>query len=280
MRPPQVHMYESFWQLDAKPFEAGCDPTYFFPAEAHQAALLKLRYAIENRRGGAMLTGASGVGKTLLLQLLRSTLGDNIAPIAHLVFPRMQSDQLLAYLADELQGSAGSHGTPGTHESVRRIQNFLAKNTELGRHAVVLVDEAHLIDDGALFETLRMLLNFEFDGRPALTLLLVGQSGLMTAMERTPQLEERLDAKCLLQPLGRVETAAYVEHRLRTSGAVKAVFAGDALETLHGLSAGVPRRINRLCDLALLIGYAEELDTISSAHLHSVQRELVAVASE
>jgi general secretion pathway protein A len=273
-------MYESFWQLDAKPFEAGCDPTYFFPGEGHQAALLKLRYAIENRRAGAMLTGASGVGKTLLLQLLKSTLGDSINPIVHLVFPRMQSDEWLAYLADELQGSAGSPGTPGTHESVRRIRNFLAKNIELGRHAVVLVDEAHLIDDLALFETLRMLLNFEFDGRPSLTLMLIGQTGLVTAMERTPQLEERLDVTCLLRPLGLAETAAYVEHRLRTAGAARALFADEALQTLHELSAGVPRRINRLCDLALLIGYAEELDTISSAHLRSVQRELVAVASE
>lgn len=273
-------MYESFWQLDARPFETGCDPKYFFPGEAHQAALLKLRYTIENRRGGAMLTGPSGVGKTLLVQLLRSTLAENIAPIVHLVYPRMETDEFLAYLAGELQNSDLSHGTPGTHESVRQIQLFLAKNAELGRHAVVLVDEAHLIDDIALLEALRMLLNFEFHGRPALTLLLVGQTGLMTAIERTPQLEERLDVKCLLRPFGRAETAAYVDHRLRIASAAKDPFSSEALATLHELSGGVPRRINRLCDLALLIGYAEELDVIMPAHLQSVQRELVTVASE
>ena len=273
-------MYESFWQLDAKPFETGCDPRYFFPGEAHQAALLKLRYAIENRRGGAMLAGASGIGKTLLIQILKSTLADNITPMVHLVFPRMDTAELLAYLADEFQGSPLSRGTPGTHESLRRIQDILAKNTELGQHAVILVDEAHLLDDPALLETLRMLLNFEFAGRPALTLLLIGQMGLMTALERTPQLEERLNVKCLLRPFSRSETAAYVDHRLRTSGTGEAIFSPDALDALHDLSGGVPRRINRLCDLALLIGYAEELDTITSEHLHSVQRELVTVVSE
>lgn len=273
-------MYESFWQLDAKPFETGCDPRYFFPGEAHQAALLKLRYAVENRRGAAMLAGASGIGKTLLLQILRSTLAEDIGPLVHLVFPRMETAELLAYLADELQGSPLSHGTPGTHESLRRIQGVLAKNTELGRHAVFLVDEAHSIDDPAILEALRMLLNIEFAGRPALTLLLVGQTGLITALERMPELEERLDVKCLLRPFGRAETAAYVDHRLRTSGAAKAIFSGAALDTLHDLSGGVPRRINRLCDLALLIGYAEEFDMITPEHLHSVQRELVAVVSE
>lgn len=273
-------MYESFWQLDTRPFESGCDPTYFFPAEIHQAALLKLRYAIENHRGGAMLAGPSGIGKTLLTQILRTTLNESISPIVHLVFPRMDTTELLAYLADEFQDAPLSQGTPGTHESLRRMKGILAKNTELGRHAVVVVDEAHLVDDPAILEALRMLLNFEFNGRPALTLLLVGQTSLLTSLERTPQLEERLDVKCLLRPLGRTETAAYVEHRMRAAGAGKAVFSSEALETLHELSGGVPRRINRLCDLALLIGYAEELDVVTPAHLHSVQRELVAIAPD
>lgn len=273
-------MYESFWQLDTKPFETGCDPKYFFPGEVHQAALLKLRYAIENRRGGAVLSGASGLGKTLLVQLLRSTLAENIDPLVHLVFPRMNAAELLAYLADELVGPPLSRGTPGTHESVRRIQEFLEKNVEAGRHAAIVVDEAHAIDDPLLLDTLRMLLNFEFAGHPALTLLLVGQTGLLDTVERAPQLEERLDVKCLLQPLGRAETVAYVDHRLRCAGAVKRLFSDDGLETLHKLSAGVPRRINRLCDLALLVGYAEELETIGAAHLQSVQRELVGAVSE
>lgn len=273
-------MYESFWQLDSKPFETGCDPKYFFPAEVHQAALLKLRYAIENRRGGAMLAGPSGIGKTLLIQILRTTLNESFSPVVHLVFPPMGTTEFLAYLADELQGAPVSQGTPGTNESIRRLKGSLAKSAELGRHAVILVDEAHLLEAPAILEALRMLLNFEFGGRPALTLLLVGQTGLLTSLERTPQLEERLDVKCLLRPFGRAETAAYVEHRLRTAGSGKAIFSDEALDTLHELSGGVPRRINRLCDLALLIGYAEELDAITPSHLHSVQRELVAVVSE
>ena len=241
--------------------------------------MLKLRYAIENQRGAAMLTGASGLGKTLLVQLLRSTLADNVAPFVHLALPRMDADELLAYLADEFLGSPISHGTPGAHQSIRQIRDFLEKNALAGRHAVIVVDEAHSIDDLAVLETLRMLLNFEFDGRPALTLLLVGQTGLMTVMERTPQLEERLDVKCLLRPFGRAETAAYVAHRLRSAGAGKGLFSDGALDTLHELSAGVPRRINRLCDLALLVGYAEELDSITPPHLQSVHHELVNVTS-
>ncbi len=63
-------MYEAFWQLESKPFENTADPSYYFPAETHQGALLKLRYVVENRRAAALLTGGSGLGKSLLTQTL------------------------------------------------------------------------------------------------------------------------------------------------------------------------------------------------------------------
>ena len=49
-------MYESYWQLESKPFENTADTRYYYPAETHQGALLKLRYAVENRRAAALLS--------------------------------------------------------------------------------------------------------------------------------------------------------------------------------------------------------------------------------
>ena len=63
-------MYEAYWQLRQKPFENCADPRFYYPGESHQAALLKLRYAVENQRGGALLCGASGSGKTLLVSII------------------------------------------------------------------------------------------------------------------------------------------------------------------------------------------------------------------
>ena len=103
-------MYESYWQLDEKPFENCADPRFYYPGESPQAALLKLRYAVENRRGGALLTGASGTGKTLIVAMLRRMLGETHAPFVHLVFPQMSTADLLAYLADELEGSNRASG--------------------------------------------------------------------------------------------------------------------------------------------------------------------------
>jgi general secretion pathway protein A len=212
--------------------------------------------------------------------MLRSTLADEFAPLVHLVFPQMSADQLLAYLADELTGSA--NGSPGSdvRTSIRRIEHFLGENTRGGRHAVVVVDEAHLLDDGAVFEAMRMLLNFELAGRPGLTLLLVGQPRILPALDRMPQLEERLGVKCLLRPFSERETGDYVSHRLKLAGAARAIFEPKATPTLQRLTHGVARRINRLADLALLIGYAEGRHTLSASHLEAVSQELIAVVPE
>ncbi|NQT11612.1 MAG: AAA family ATPase [Planctomycetes bacterium] len=273
-------MYESYWQLDGKPFENCCDTRFYYPGESHQAALLKLRYAVENQRGGALLAGAPGSGKTLVLNMLRTLLGKEYAPLVHVVFPQMPADGLLAFLADELSGSVDHAPTPEVQKSIRRIEHFLAENTRGGRHAVVAIDEAHLIDDNRTFEALRLLMNFEVDSRPALTLLLIGQPGILPTLDRLPQLEERFGVKSLLRPFTEAETGDYVAHRLKTAGATQPIFEPEALSTLHHLTHGVARRINRLLDLALLIGYAEQRRAISAAHLEAVSRELITVAPE
>jgi type II secretory pathway predicted ATPase ExeA len=192
----------------------------------------------------------------------------------------MPTGDLLAYLADELDGGRSGGATPDVQASVRRIERFLAANAERGRHAVVAVDEAQLLDGAATFEALRLLLNFERDGAAAMTLLLVGETSLLPTMNRMPSWEERLGVKCLLRPFTESETAAYVEHRLRAAGATRSIMDPDALPALQELTHGVARRINRLCDLALLVGYAEEQSSLSAGHFESVCHELVAVAPE
>jgi type II secretory pathway predicted ATPase ExeA len=273
-------MYETYWQLNEKPFQTASDPRFYYPGPSHQAALLKLRYAVENCRGGALLAGPPGCGKTLMVNLLRQMLGPQFSPLVHLVFPQMSAAELVAYLAGELTGQEPSDRTPGVDESIRRIDRFLAENAAQGRHAIVVVDEAQLCEDPATLETMRLLLNFEPHGQPGLTLLLVGQTGVLPILERTPQLEERLGVKCLLRPFSAEETAAYVDHRLKVAGGHEPIFEPEALAALHQLTHGMPRRINRLCDLALLIGYAEGLRRISAEHLEGVQEELVTVAAD
>jgi general secretion pathway protein A len=281
-------MYESHWQLTARPFEASNDSRFYYPSEVHQGALFRLRYALENRRSAALIAGPSGLGKTLLVQQLAAQLPEAAGPLVHLVFPQMPADQLLAYLATELasvmaiepdnspaeRGFRGS--VPNIEQSVRRLHAALVENARKGRHAILALDEAHLIRDPETLDTIRLLLNFQHQGRPVATLLLIGLPSLLTTLQRIPELEDRIDLKCLLPRFTLEQTMGYVAYRMKAAGASRTILAPEAVECLHDASQGVPRRINRLADLALLVGFAEELDTLTARHIESVADELLA----
>lgn len=273
-------MYESYWGLERKPFDNTTDSKFYYPSESHQAALLKLRYVAENARQAALLTGAPGLGKSLLVQTLFRMLPDHVWPRVHVVFPQMPTDQLLAYLAQELAGERSDNAPASVEEAVRRIQDTLAELARDGKHALVVLDESHLIADNKTLETLRLLLNFEYEGKHAMTLVFVGQPSLLPLLERHRDLEERLAVKCLLRALDEDATAAYTTHRLQEAGATREIFSDSGLAALHELSNGIPRQINRLCDLALLVGFADEKTLIDEDAIRAVLNELVSVAPE
>lgn len=262
-------MYKQYWDLECRPFENTADPNFYYPSECHQATLMKLRYTIENRRGAALVVGGSGLGKTMLVSTLDSQLPEQCGSLIHLKFPQMPREQLLTFLANEISGEKSDQLS--VDASVKRIERKLCENIERDRHTVVVIDEAHLLRETGALETIRLLLNFE----EAWTLILSGQPALLPALERMPELDERLGVKCLLRRFTLDETISYVNHRLQVSGAQGTIFEPDALETIHHLAEGIARRVNRLCDLSLLIGFAEEYTTIRGHHVEAVADELI-----
>ncbi|OHB78356.1 MAG: ATPase [Planctomycetes bacterium RBG_16_64_10] len=273
-------MYQDYWHLDRKPFGPGNDPRFYYPSENHQGALLKLRYAVENRCAVALLAGNSGTGKTLLIDQLRRHLPAHCDPLIHVVFPQMPRRELLAYLAGELQSQPEPSAATMVDQSVRRIRDFMVDNAHGGRHAVVVVDEAQLLEDCGTLETMRLLTNLEYDGAPCMTLLLVGQPAILPTLARMPTLDERIGVKALLRPFTLEETASYVNHRLTAAGTSRTIYEEDVVDALHRQTQGIARQINRLCDLTLLVGYAEQADKITAHHVESVAEELVAVVPE
>lgn len=265
-------MYTDYWKLACRPFDNAADPRFYYPSETHQATLVKLRYALDHRRGASLLAGMPGLGKTLLALSLLADLPEQYGPRVHLRFPQLGPQQLLAYLAVQLTGEQIWNAPAESH--LDRIEQCLRENASRGQHAVIVIDEAHRLCDSDTMETVRLLLNYE----PAWTILLVAQPAILPALERMPELEERLAVKCLLQRFSLEESTAYISHRLRAAGVadIDQIFETQALETIHELSDGVPRRINRLADLALLIGFAEEQPRIGAAQVETVADELLA----
>ena len=246
-------VYEAHFGLSRHPFAETVSPSAYVPVPSRDAVLRRLRYGLEHGRGPALVFGPSGSGKTLLAALLaREVKGTTV----HLTFPALAAGDLLAVLAEEL-GAVPA----GTQESVpgllRRVRQSLAATVARGERPLVIVDEAHLIDDPATFDALRLLLNFASAGPSDLSLLLVG--GPEVFLRLPHGLADRLSARCLLGPFTEDETAAYLEGRLAAAGAPTRLFPPETIAALHRAADGLPRRLNRLADLALLIAYADGL---------------------
>jgi len=260
-------LYEEHYGLRSRPFgdPASLDDLVELPGR--DSIRRRLRYGLEHGQGPALLFGPSGSGKTLLARALAEELGTRTA---HLTFPAMPPSDLVDYLADEFEAPRLDHQA-GLAGSIRRLRLALADSARQGDRLLLIVDEAHLIDDPATFEALRLLLNFATAGPPDLSLLIVG--GPELAFQVPPALADRLTARCLLAPLTQTESAAYVLGRLEIAGASSPLFDPAALVELHRYAEGLPRRLNRLADLALLIAYARGLDVADARTVLLAARE-------
>jgi type II secretory pathway predicted ATPase ExeA len=195
------------------------------------------------------------------------------------VFPQMTDRDLLTYLAEQFGAPPADPPRYTVEESLRRLEYVFAENDRRGHHAVLVVDEAQLLEDSGLLEPLRLLLNLGSIDKPPFTLVLVGQPTVLPMVQRHGGLDERMDAKVVLPPLSSGETAEYVAHRLVLAGATREIFSAEALVAVHQLSGGAPRRINRLCDLALLVGFANGQHAIDVETLQRIHSELATVAA-
>ena len=248
-------LYGPHFGLASHPFAETVAPSGFVPLPSRIATLNRLRHGLETGPGAVAAFGPPGVGKTILAGALANVVGGSVV---QLDFPMMPAAELMATLARALGHPAASclATIDPLAVSIGRIRASLAEASARGERRLLILDEAHLIDDPATFEALRLLLNFATHGTPDLGLVLIG---CPDAMEKLPEsLASRLGAQCAVLPLTATESSAYIRGRLALAGAHSPLFGSAALAALHHESGGLPRRLNRLADLALLIAFARD----------------------
>lgn len=258
-------MYESHYGLRERPFVETARASAHVALPSRDAALRRLRYGLEYGQGPALLHGGPGVGKSILAHRLATDLE---ATTVHLTYPAMPAVDLIVHLAEEFGGTRVE--SPTMAAALRRLREALGDLTSGGRRPLLIVDEAQAVSEASL-ESLRLLLNFQSEGSPDLALLLVASGEISPQLPAS--LEDRLTARCSLPPLTLSETAAYVAGRLSLVGAHRALFSPEALAALHHAALGVPRRLNHVADLALLIAYAEGTAAVDARVVGVAARE-------
>ncbi len=271
-------MYEKYWNLTRKPFGYRVAVEDLYRSKALQSAALRLRYCIDNNAGAAMLLGASGVGKSSLIQLLKAD-GTELRPFVHVAFPRLTATELTRAIACELLQQDDVEDLP-TDALLVKQYNCLLKHAENGNHPVIVFDEAHLLSNDTLDEVVLPLLNLaDTDYSLQFSVILAGQPVLGSHIARNAQLRERIAVTATMSGLSENETADYIRTRLADAGCNKAVFTDDAVAAVMQLSGGNPRRVNRICDMALLVGYSDQTQEIAAADIEALAAEILPAAA-
>ncbi len=154
-------MYDQYWRLTARPFHNSPDPKFFVHAPQYDEALMKLTYAVSENLGAALLTGAYGCGKILLSRVLVRQLGAPYAARSCWVQPGIAPLDLLRAVARAMTDGPVATDRAGLLPDalLDLVARALEENRRDGKHTLLIVDEAHLLDSPAALETLRLLLN-------------------------------------------------------------------------------------------------------------------------
>ena len=266
-------MYEKYWRLKEKPFENTPEPRFIYSSKKHEEALMRIMYAIKEEKGAALLSGEYGSGKTLLSRIIMDELIRNkIYEVALITYPQLTPIQFMQELIYQLEGSNIRNDDKVI--LLHHLQDRIYKNFKEGKKTVIIIDEAQVIKDEETFEELRLFLNFQLNNKFLLTLILIGQPELINKINNVPQLEQRMSIKFHLNALDKSESKEYIYHRLKVAGRSRAIFTKEAIDLIYDYSQGIPRKINNVCDIALLIGFGQEAKEIDEKILEYVIGDL------
>jgi len=264
-------MYTSYWGLSAPPFENVPSQELFYESPQHEEALVRLVYAVEHKKGLAVLTGEVGSGKTTISRVLYDYLNTAGFEVITIVNPALNPVDFYRSLLLKL-------GEPIEEASkailLDRFTQRLIQNFEHEINTVLIIDEAHLIKDRAILEELRMMLNLQHADQFLVTLLIMGQPALAANIASLKPLKERIAIRYDLKPLTFNDTARYLLYRLKSCGARRGIFTKTALTPLYKYSGGIPLRINNLCERSLLIGMMNNARVVDSATIQAAIEDM------
>lgn len=267
-------MYHQYFGLTEPAFSIAVNPRYLYMSDQHKEALAHLLYGVGGG-GFVLLTGEVGTGKTTIIRSLLEQLPDN-TDIAMVFNPMAAVPEMLAMICDEL-GADYPKEQPSVKALTDALHQYLLANHRRGHNTVLLIDEAQLLSAEAL-EQIRLLTNLETNTQKLLQIVLVGQPELNTllAQPRLRQLAQRITARFHLNPLTVQETQAYISHRLQVAGlsADRNPFSPAMVRKIHAFSGGIPRRINIVCERALVGLYGHNKIKVDNTILRLAKKEV------
>ncbi len=246
--------YLDFYGLQTEPFSNAPNERFYYNSAQHARALTRIMYVAETMKGLAVVIGDVGTGKTTLARKVLDSLPSETYESALLVILHAEISQewLLRRIAQQL-----GIENPATEklQIIGQLYRKLLHLHEMGKKAVVLIDEAQMLNTRELMEEFRGLLNLEVTAHKLITFIFFGLPEMEDTLSLDQPLLQRVAMKIRLSTLTDEATKAYVVHRMNVAGNRETIFTDGALKLIYSYSDGFPRKINILCDNALFQGF-------------------------
>ena len=259
----------SHWGFSATPFTRELAPSMLFGSRAHKEAVARISWLVSERALG-LVTGEVGSGKSVAARAAVAELDSSRHTVVYLANPAVGTRGMYAEIVTALGG------VPRYQKAalIAQATNLLAQEEdEWGRRVVVLIDEAHALDDA--LEEIRLLMAAEMDSRAAFGCVLLGQPTLRKRIRlgTYAALNQRVALRYVLEGMDREETGRYIAHHLKLAGRADVLFSDDAVALVHQVSRGLPRAVNNLATQALVAAYVKRKSVVdeSSARMAAAE---------
>jgi len=261
-------LYLKYYGLKENPFQDTVDPTFFWLGEAQSESIAILMFGIEKTNGITLLTGDIGVGKTLLVTYVAGLLNDKFN-IAKIDDSNLTIQEFLLYLAD-------SFNMPISFTDKKSFFWYIHEEyTKNRKRLLIIIDEAHQTNK-RLLDDLNLMARIKRDNEPLISILFVGQKPLIDLVNtiKPDAFNQKDPIICHLRPLTKDETGDYIKHRLKIAGTERNFFDLGAIDAIFHYSRGIPRKINTICDHALMIGYSSDLKEVKNSVIEECAKDL------
>lgn len=264
-------LYNEHFGFRERPFSLSPDPDFLFWSQGHTRAIAVLEYGIMTRAPLTIVSGEVGTGKTTLIQELLRKLQDDVT-VGLISNARGDRGDLLRWVL----GAFGLE-LPADADYVelfQRFEAFVLAEYAAARHVVLIVDEAQNLGADIL-EELRLLTNINSGKDELLQIIIVGQPELRDIVARPElrQFAQRVSATYHLGPMELQTTVAYMTHRLKHAGGSGEEFSMEAIHYIHDEAAGIPRMVNKICDLGLVYAFVAGEKRVSISTIKELIRD-------
>ena len=257
-------MYQSPWGLEKTPFPSGLAPSLFYEGAGQRESLARMRFLVDQSRRLGLVLGEPGLGKSLLLEVFARECRQKGRAVAQVDLLGLSSREFIWQLGIELQAPVRMEDD--LVRLGRQLIDRIRGNQRQELTTVLLLDNADQAGHDLLTHLFR-LANFDAAGSGGLTLVLAANRARADRLGSS--LLDLVDLRIDLQPWDELDTTGYLQLALVEAGSERPLFEDLALSEMHRLAEGVPRRVNRLADYALLAGSSSGQAMVGAATVQS-----------